>query len=695
LTSFKLTERDLEKLNFDISYFQVGKLVDIEVYKSAPFIIDFNRSHIQALTKIYVDFIDSNKIYVSSETNEVFLYNYSNNNFTKKVNDFVINDTISFNEIFENEYLSFKILKNHDFLSRTKNNNNYAFTFRSFESQVREFHSFEIKNIEYSSVINLILDGVNINKAKDFLRVLSSEYLLRGVEKENQVAVNTIEFINNQLTDISTSLKESEHKLETYRSTEKVMNIDFQSQQVYNKLENLQNKKAELLLKLKYYKYLEQYLNENQNYKDIIAPSAMGIEDQLLNKLLSELSNMYTEKIELLTNSKKDNPFLEGLKLKINNQKKTLIENVASYINQANISLDDINKRIENISERVRLLPETQRKLFNYEREFQLNDAIYTFLLKKRSEMQIAKASNLPKHEMLDEPRLVGVGQISPNKKMIFIIAFILGLGIPIGIIIILDYFNDKIDSIDKIEKLSDFPIIGNILRSKENSELVIRDNPNSLIAEAFRNLRTNFQYFTKRENSQTVLVTSSMAGEGKSFVTMNLASSFALFGKKVLLLSFDLRRPVTENALGLKTKMGLSTYLSANCDYDDIIQKTNTENLFAIGSGPIPPNPSELIASDRTNELFLKLKKEFDLIFIDTPPVGIVADSLILMEYSDVNLFIVRHNLTKEKFLKRMFKNFESKKITNLNIVVNDIKMNSPSYEYNYGYSSAYYSKK
>ncbi len=695
LESFKLTERVLQKLNFDISYYKVGKLVDIEIYKSTPFIIVFNRNHVQALAKVYVDFIDSSKIYIHSNADEIYLYNYSNNTFVNKVYDFAINDTVSFNEVLENEYFSFRILKNDNFLNRIKKNNNYAFAFKSFESQVREFHSFEINNIEYSSVVNLVLDGVNINKSKDFLRVLSCEYLLRGVEKENQVAVNTIEFINNQLTDISDSLKKSEEKLKTYRSEEKVMNIDFQSQQAYNKLENLQNNKAELILKLKYYKYLEQYLNKNKNYKDLIAPSAMGVSDPLLNNLLSELTNLYSEKIELLANSKKDNPYLEGLKLKINNQKKTLIENVSSYINQANISLDDINNRLNKISEKVRLLPETQRKLFNYEREFQLNDAIYTFLLKKRSEMQIAKASNIPKHEILDEPRIVGLGMISPNKKMCFIIAFILGLGIPIGIIIIIDYFNDKVDSIDKIEKLSDFPIIGNILRNKENSKLVVRDFPNSIIAETFRNLRTNFQYFGKNKNSQVVLITSAMAGEGKSFITLNLASSFALFNKKLVILSFDLRRPVTDNALNIDGKIGLSTYLSENCNYVDIVQQTNTKNLFAISSGPIPPNPSELIASDKTNKLFEKLRKEFDYIFIDTPPVGVVADSLLLMEYSDVNLFVVRHNYSKEKLLFRMFKNFESKQLKNINIVVNDIKLSSRNYEYNYGYSYSYYEKK
>ncbi|MEA3316543.1 MAG: Wzz/FepE/Etk N-terminal domain-containing protein, partial [Bacteroidota bacterium] len=241
LKSYKLTERTLEKLNFDISYYEVGKFVDTEIYNKSPYTIVFDNEHTQVLTKIYLDFIDSNKVFVHSEADEVYLYNYSDKTITNKVYNFEISDTINLNEKFKNDKFSFRIIinKNEKCLNRIKNNSKYAFVFRSFDSQVEEFHSFEIENIEYSSVIKLVLDGVNINKSKDFLKVLAKEYLLRGVEKENQVAVNTIDFINYQLTDISDSLKKSEDRLKNYRASKKVMNIDFQSQQAYNKLESL------------------------------------------------------------------------------------------------------------------------------------------------------------------------------------------------------------------------------------------------------------------------------------------------------------------------------------------------------------------------------------------------------------------------------------------------------------------------
>ncbi|MFC2152234.1 polysaccharide biosynthesis tyrosine autokinase, partial [Bacteroidota bacterium] len=511
------------------------------------------------------------------------------------------------------------------------------------------------------------------------------------VEKNNLVAINTIEFINSQIYDIADSLKGAEKRLEKYRSTQKVMNIDFQSQRVYENLEGLQNQKAELILRQKYYTYIQEYLTKNQDIQDLIAPSSMEINDALLNGLIIELTRLYAEKVDVMINTKKDNPYLESIKAKIENQKNTLKENILNSIDRAKISLNDINERIDRITDEVQSLPETQRKLFNYEREFQLHDALYTFLLKKKSEMQIAKASNFPENEIIDFPKLIRYSPVSPNKKTIYIIGLLLSLGLPIVIILVYDYFNDKIIDLSEVEKITDSPVLGNIIHNKDKNPFVVHNIPNSLIAESFRSLRTNFQYVLGDIKSPVIMITSTMMEEGKSFVSINLASSFALYQKRVLLLSFDLRRPTVSKLFELNKKEGLSNYLSGICEIEDIIFKTDIPNLWLIATGPIPPNPSELIASSRTKTMFDYLKKEFDYIIIDTPPVGIVSDALLLERHVDRSVFIIRHNYSRKKMMAQLFSNLEKKNIKNINLIINDINQKKIGYNYNYGYGYGY----
>jgi tyrosine-protein kinase Etk/Wzc len=299
--------------------------------------------------------------------------------------------------------------------------------------------------------------------------------------------------------------------------------------------------------------------------------------------------------------------------------------------------------------------------------------------------MQIAKASNLPENEVIDYPKLEQRTPVSPNKKVVFLIGLILGFGL------LYDYFNDRIVDLSDIEKIVDAPIIGNIIHNKENTTFVVHESPNSIISESFRSLRTNFQYVLGEIKSPIIMITSTMMEEGKSFISINLATSFALYNKKVLLLSFDLRRPTVSKLFDLNKKEGLSNYLSGSCEIKDILNETAIPNLSLIAAGSIPPNPSELIASARTKELFVELRKKFDYIIVDTPPVGIVSDALLLEKHVDKNVFIVRHNYSRKKMMTHLFSNLEKKNIQNINLILNDINLKGVGYNYNYGYGYGY----
>lgn len=688
LNSYQLTEKTLNELDFSVSYFLKDNFRFDELYTSSPFTVSYDSQHVQPVDiNIYLEKINEKECHIWAIGEEVGLYLFSTNETEQIITNFEIDDTVALNKNNSSEYYNFRI----DEISKLEMDKTYLFRFRSLASLVEEFQEVEIEDVKYSSVIKINYNTTNVPRSIDYLRKLLDVYLNRGVEKKNRVAINTIDFIDSQIYDIADSLKSAEKRLEDYQSAQKVMNIDFQSQQAYQNLENLQNQKAELILRQKYYTYLQDYLTKNKDIQDLIAPSSMGIDDPLLNGLITELTNLYSEKVDIMVNSKKDNPYLESVKIKIENQKNTLAENVLNSIDRAKISLNDINERIDKLTLEVQALPETQRKLFNYEREFQLQDALYTFLLRKRSEMQIAKASNLPENEVIDYPKLTQRTPISPNKKIVFLIGLMLGAGLPVMIILLYYYFNDRLIDISEIEKIVDNPVLGNIIHNKEKDTFVVHNMPSSIIAESFRSLRTNFQYVLGEIKSPVIMITSTMMEEGKSFVSINLATSFALYKKKVLLLSFDLRRPTVSKLFNLNKNEGLSNYLSGNCNLEEIIYKTEIPNLWLIATGPIPPNPSELIASSKTQKMFEELKKEFDYIIVDTPPVGIVSDALLLEKYVDKSVFIIRHNYSRKKMMAHLFTNLEKKNIRNFNLIINDINIKNVGYNYNYGYGYGY----
>ncbi|OFX88021.1 MAG: hypothetical protein A2W99_11305 [Bacteroidetes bacterium GWF2_33_16] len=688
LSSYFLTERTIRELNFNVSYYEKEKFRVNEIYNRTPFIIEYDSAYLQpAEIEIYIQKLKNGKFHVWTEAKEALAYLFSEEKVVDVFENLIIDDTIPADEYFIGRNFKIKIKE----LTEIDIGKIYIFRFRTLESLVVEFQQKQIEGIKYSSIVKIFYDGENASKSIDFLNKLIDVYLNRGVEKKNKIAINTIDFINSQINAISDSLMNAENNLEKYKSSQKVMNIDFQSQQSYQNLESLQTQKAELLLKHKYYTYLKEYLSENKDFQDIIAPSSMGISDALLNSLIIELNSLYSEKVDVMVNSKKDNPYLESVKIKIENQKNTLLENILNSIERTEMSLIDINERIDKLTIDVKSLPETQRKLFTYEREFQLQDALYTFLLRKKSELQIAKASNFPENEIIDFPKLVNNDPVSPNKKIILLIGLLMGLGLPVCCILLYDYFNDKITDVSDIEKITDKAVLGNIIHNKENSSMVLHNYPNSIIAESFRSLRANFQYVLGDHKNPVIMVTSTTTEEGKSFVSLNLATSFALYQKRVVLLSFDLRRPSVSKLLELDKEKGLSTYLSGNCKIEDIIFETEITNLKVIPTGPIPPNPSELIASSKTKVLFEELKNLFDYIVLDTPPIGIVSDALLLEKYADRTVFIIRHNYTRKKMVSQLFSSLEKKNMKTFSLIINDISTKKIGYNYNYGYDYSY----
>lgn len=540
-----------------------------------------------------------------------------------------------------------------------------------------------------TSIASISIKSTTPSKALDLIVSITNEYLSRDVEEKIHSSVKTIEYIDNQLGAISDSLRKAEMKLQSFRTSNQVLDISVKSGRVYDQMQELDREKGDLMIKFKYYQYINDYFEMNKELSDLIAPSSMGIEDPLLNNLIQDLTRLNAERVSLVENNQDKSPYLKQINIKIDNLKNTISENIKYIINTTEIALQDINTRINGLNAEIDKLPTTERQLLGYERKFNLNDAIYTFLLEKRAEAQIKKASYMPGAEIIEPTDIIGNGPIAPKKRLTYIVGLLMGFLLPIAFFRVRDVLQNKITENTDINKLTDLPILGNIYTNNKNIELVVQSFPKSHVAESFRIVRTGLNYFLNKNETSILVVTSTYGQEGKSFISNNLAASLASIDKKTVILGFDLRKPKILDKQNIKNEIGISTFLSNQAGIKDIIQHTNQQNLDIITSGPIPPNPSELIASAKTTELFSILKETYDYIVVDTPPIGLLSDTYVLMDKADLNIYVVRQNQTPRREFYSIISDLKAKKMKNLCMVINDIPLIKKS---KYGYD--YYEK-
>ena len=516
-----------------------------------------------------------------------------------------------------------------------------------------------------------------------------SVYLEYGLDNKNQTADSTIRFIDRQLKIISDSLIKAEDKLKNFRLNNSFIDLSREATMLQNRLERLETGKAVFELQQKYYDYLSDYLNNRSKDASIISPSVMGIEDQLLFKLVDELSLFQKEKEKLGMNIENDQPSIELLDRQIAESSAALKENIRNGIAGLKLSIGESDQKINLVLEEFNKLPVMEQNMVKIQRNFDLNNTVYTYLLEKRAESGIAKASNIPDNRIIDKASYFRTGQIKPRIKYNYMIAILLGFIFPIIGIVVIDYLNDKVIDKRDIERKTKVPVIGFISHSDTNDDIPVVEKPGSSLAESFRSVRTAIKFFIKENEKPVIAVSSTISSEGKTFIAINLAAITAMLGKKVLLVGLDLRKPRINKMLVFDDGPGLSTFLSGNCKYDEVIKQTQIENLSYATSGPIPPNPAELIETEKMKIFMEEAKKEFDYIIIDTPPVAIVTDTLLLAPYVDLNLFIVRQRYTSRNTLEMIDQLYKNGELKNLAILINDISLSG---YYGYGMRYGYY---
>jgi tyrosine-protein kinase Etk/Wzc len=676
LKSYKMAYRTITELrDFEISYFFVGRMRTTMGYKSPPFKVVFDSAsnnlknypiHITILNKKeYLLEIDGGK---------------------------GINQVQKFGVPYIDKSFNFTIFLKDYNASSTK----YYFVINDINSLVNAYRDklSVSTNDKKGTVLTLSTTGLVAEMEADYLNKLMEVYIKNGLEEKNQTAINTINFIDEQLATVVDSLHKAEDKLQNFRLSNRILDISSEGNAIMSRLEKVQTEKITLDMQLRYYKYIQNYIEKKKDFRELVAPSVMGIADPLLNSLVSELANLYGERSVLSINAQQNYPGLSLINAKIQNTLDALKENMREIINSANLSLTEINKRQESVEKEIQRLPVTERNLLTIQRDFKLNDQIYDFLLQRRAEAAIARASNVADNKVLDAASSLNCEQIAPKTSRNKMIAIVLGILIPLSILILIEFFNERIIEPKDIEKTTSVSIYGSIGHNEKLTDIPVFDNPKSAIAESFRALRTNLQYVLRSEEQKIICISSTISGEGKTFCAVNLASIIAQSNKKTLLMSLDMRKPKIHKVFNLTNEKGLSTYLIGKTTYEDVILKTHINNLYVASSGPIPPNPAELIDTPLMDKFVERAKKDFDVIIMDTPPLAIVTDAYLLTRFASAFLFVVRQNYSTKAVLQLVDDLHFKRGFTNIGILINDVKIDSyygRKYGYNYGYGYGY----
>jgi tyrosine-protein kinase Etk/Wzc len=701
LKSYDLAREAVLKTDYEISFFRDNRFFKKEIMPPSGITIKFDRDHFQPLNVLFsVEAANDSLFHISGHDEKLFLYKYSDETIKASDDIFLVDTTVVFGQWIEIPQARFRI----DVVSEVGFSKEFSFSFNSLKSQVEKWARFHVSPLEGTSVLEISVRTPLKEKGTGFLNALTYVFLRRGISRQQEIARRTIDFIDRQLFELKDSLHHSAENMQSVRAEKGVLDIDYEFERLKFDLEHIEEKAAKSEIEKRYLFYLKEQLEKKEKVSDIIIPASLEIDNQQLQEMLSELYAMTRETKEVENMTLRDTPFLKRREERLSQMKTVLLEAVDALINDNQYKKDQVETRRQLLQKKMWKMPVNREFFSQLEKNYKINDALYTMLLTRRSEMEILLASNIPANEVLEKPRPDRARIILPDEDRNYERAAAIGLILPALILGFYFYFNDKIQSDDQLEQISDYQTIGHILMNRHQEYEVVRNHPNSLVAESFRSLRTNLQFietYDHKESGQVFVVSSGNIGEGKSFISLNLALSLAIINYRVALLSFDLRRPKISEYLGEKDNgIGISSYLAGHCRMEDIMQTGPVKNLLVGRAGMVPPNPPELMMrKGLVSKLFNWLRREFDFVVVDSPPIGRVSDSLLLKSYVDHWLFIVRHNHSRIRNTERVLRDLKYREVNNVSLIVNGIKAgknrlgygayNSYGYGYGYGYDA------
>lgn len=677
IKSRSIVEKVVKDLKFNVAFFIEGRIQDHEAYSNPPLNINFSASDSIVFKK---DTILNVKIN-SAENFYLFDENYqtpSENNlfsFGKPIDigfsEIIITPNIGQTAVKIGSKIRIKLTP----LKKVTNN---------YKSRLI------LESKENSSIIKLSLTDRVKEKAEDFLNRLIEEYNNDVIDDKLAVVSITSDFINNRLEIVSRELGDVDLTAETIQKSNKITDIPTQSSVAIQKESANESQLIATENQIQLVDYLTDYLNENSKASDPL-PANIGIIDGSIDVITRQHNELVLQRNRILKNSSEINPIVVNLTNQINALKQNLQQNLNNVKASNEIKLDNLYAESARINSQIYSAPRKEREFRDVKRQQDIKEALYLYLLQKREESAISYGVSSPNAKIVDEAFASPI-PVKPKKSLILLAAMVFGISIPIGLIYLMSLLDFKVHSFEDIKDLTDVPHLGDIPKSIAKKGIIEKVDY-SPRAEAFRMIRTNLDFFLHKVHNRgkVIFVTSTTSKEGKSFTSINLAASLSYSGKKTLIIETDIRVPNASRYLNVKNEIGVTNFITdESLSFDKIIFQVDKSNdfLFVIPSGTIPPNPAELLMSNRVEELFEKASKNFDYIIVDTAAVGLVTDTLLLTKFADMFIYVVRAEYLDKRQLQILKSMYEDKKLPNMTVVVNNIN-HKKSYGYGYGYGS------
>jgi tyrosine-protein kinase Etk/Wzc len=680
--SKKVITAAVKYLDYKVSYYLTGRLRTKDLYPSKPFLV-------QILTQDSITFFDKPIKVVA---------NGKGFNMEIKIGNKTTNNFYNFNTPIQIPGVTFYIEK-----TLITPNTEYSFKFNhAYEFYGRMGEGLTIAEAaKYSTVAILNKTDDNPNFAADALNAIIKVYLEQDLAQKTQSAKQIIDFVDAQLVNLANRVQSSGEKLKNFKQDNNFIDLTTASESVLTKVTDLETENRNYEMQLIVLRQLETQLSKNDKFANLNF-NLDGAVDPLLTNLIGEFNSLIQERLTLISTYKENSTPIQDIDKKLavlqNAAKSNMAATLSKIIKQKNYNTVELNKAYGSLNS----LPKQERQLFGLQRDYDINEKIYSYLSEKKLEAQIGKASVLSGASLID-PAVPNNSPISPNPSSVWQMAWVVGIGLSLGFIFLVRTLNDKIYDKETIESLTSTPIIGMIRHypyklDSYSSQILSISKPKSLFAESVRSVRTNLSFIVTENINKVICISSEVAGEGKSFVSVNIASTMALIDKKVILIAADLRRSKVHRTFDIKNKIGLSTYLAKQNSLEEIIIKSNQPNLDLIVAGLVPPNPAELMYTDRLIEMIADLRKIYDYIIFDTAPIGLVSDALPLIRLSDINIFVVRAGKSQFSAANIPDRITNEYKLKNSFIILNDYKL-QPLYSryytsvYNDNYYGYYYS--
>ncbi len=681
--TFLVNERAMNKVKLQTQFYLKDGYRDIEIYEDVP----IELTDIEVLNKNIFD----KKIILTPHEKSFSLS--VDNSFIDYLMKFIkpesyitldSNKKYFFDEEIKNKYFKLNINK--------KSNLTQAIKFVIHGDNRKIYTDTVTENLSIQQVgatiplIKISYQDTIPKRANDYITALTSSFIEESIKAKNEQNNRVISFIDKQLNSIRETLKDSENKLEVYKTKNDIIEPSIQAKKYIEKLSELEIQLSENLLKQKLVNNLSIFTNNNANL-DAIAPSLMELNDKPTLDLIVSYQNLEIKISNLKTELTDEHPEIITAKRQMYYLRQKILSNIRNLkrlIAQKHLSLEQEKRSYEA---KIKSLPMEEKNLVNINRDYKVSATMYDYLLKKKTESELLIVSTLSDYKIIDKAHS-DEEPIKPKRVVLMVAAPLIGLLLGVVLAVILKSLNNKISNKKELEELTDLPLLGIIpLYKNKKTKLEVYNDSNSEFTESYRSLRSNLPAKKDDGTANIILVTSTVESEGKTTLIANLASVFQMAGYKSIILNLDLRKPTLHGYFDLANNKGMSTYLSGEDSIQDIIYSTRYPDLHVITSGPIPNNPSELILSSKFNTLLEILKTRYDYIFIDSAPVGLVSDTIHLMKFTDINIIIFKEGYAEATYVDAIHNIIQKSDIKNVGIVLNQSKSKNKSYGYGYGY--------